>query len=306
MADGSLHSYWLVPESSYGVAPTTPTFANIPISKMSGGLSMPAIVDDTIRGDRQIADVRAGLISSKVTLNTKLRYGAYDSILEALLCGTWTTNVVTQGSTYRSFTGERHFSDISDKPYFRHLGLEWDKASFKVSKGNLIEVDFSGSAQTEINDTAIITGATYGSVPTTTGAFDAFTGTINEGGSTIGIVSDFNFDIANNFEDRPVVGSRLQLRPGKLLFNVNGGMTVYFSNATLFDKFKSSTSSSLALTLTDPQGNALAISIPSIMYIDSANRDVNGPGIISVPLKFQARIDSGTGNTIAMTRTPHA
>lgn len=306
MADGSQHSYWIVPEVTYGTPPATPVFASIPISKMTGGVSMSKLVDDTIRGDRQITDVRNGAISSKVELNTKLRYGAYDALIEAVMCGTWTTNVVHQGVTYRAFTGERHFADISDKPYFRHTGLEFDKFSIKCSKDALIEADFSGMSQDENSYAAIITGATYGSIPTTTGPFDSFTGVVNEGGSTIGVVSDLSFDVANNFEERKVVGSRLALRPSKLLFDVNGSMTVYFQDATLFDKFKGSTSSTLSLTLTDPAGNALAFSIPNILYVDSAHRDVSGPGPVFIPLKFQARLDSGSGNTLSITRTPHA
>jgi hypothetical protein len=303
MADGSQHSWGLVPETVYGVPVTTPVFANVPISKFSGGISMTKLVDDTIRGDRQITDVRNGAISTKFTADVKLRHTAYDAMLEALMCGTWTTNVVHQGVTYRSFTGERHFPDILDKPYHRQLGVEIDKLSLKAAKDSLISATFSCQAQTEIDAAAIITGATYGSIPTTTGPFDSFVATVSEGGSGIAVVTELDIDINNNFEDRRVIGTRLGRRPSKLLFDVNGSLTAYFEDCSLFDKFLASTGSNLSIVFTDPSANTMQFSIPNILYVDSAHRDVSGPGPIMVPLKFQARLDGGTGNTLSITRS---
>jgi len=314
MADGSLHGYWLVPEATYATNPTNPVFANIPISKLSGGVSMTKIQDSTIRPDRQISDVRNGNITAKVTVDTTFRYGCYDLMLEALLGGTWDLgsvhdpvllyDTVVQGVVFRSFLGERYFSDISDKPYFRHSGLEWDKLSLKVGKDSLIQATFSGQAQDEVDAASIVSGATYGALLDPL-PFDSFTGGIKEGNATIATVTDFTLDISNNLEARPVIGSRLGLRPSRLLLNVSGSLTVHFMSAALFDKFKASTKSSLELTLTDPIGNNLTISVPNILYVSDAGRDVTGPGAILCALKFQAVLDPNTSNTIKIIRTPH-
>ena len=312
MAYGSQHSFWMVPEVTYGTTPTTPAFVSIPVSKFTGGISMTTLIDDTIRGDRQIVDARGGAITSKFDITTKLRYSAYDSLLAAVLCGAWTqvgsstTYQLLTGVTYQSFTGERHFADLTDKPYYRQPGTELSKMSLKCTKDALIDATFSCVSQTEIDDTAAITGATYGTIPTAVGPFDSFTGSISEGGSSIGIVQDFSLDIDNNLELKPVVGSRLTLRPAKLLSNVSGTLQVYFETDTLWDKFKASSYSSLALTLTDPLNNQLVIAIPRIMYTGEANRDVTGPGAVSMSLKFQGLLDSGTGTNISFTRTPHS
>ena len=306
MAYGSQHSLWITPEATYATTPATPTFAAVPLTKISGGASMTTLVDPTIRGDRQIAYVRNGAIGDKFDIGAVLRYGIYDSLIEAAACGDWTTNVLKPGVSYKSFSAERHHSDVSDKPYFRHTGMEISKLNFKVGKDSFVEATFSCVAQDENDAAAAISGATYGSVNTADSPFDSFTCTINEGGSAIAVVQDFSIDIDNKLEERRVVGSRLALRPAKLLSDVQGTLQVYFENAALFDKFKASTFTSMSLTLTDSATNALAITIPKLLFTGEVNRDVSGPGSISASMKFQAILDPVTGTNLNITRTPHA
>lgn len=306
MAYGAQHSLWLVPEVAWATTPATPAFVAHPLTKISGGASMTTLVDPTIRGDRQIAYVRNGAIADKLEISDVLRYGLYDNLIEAACCGSWTTNVVSPGTTYHSFTGERKHTDVSDKPYFRHTGLEVGKASFKVTKDSFVEATFSLMGQDENDYATAISGATYGAIDTSNSPFDSFTCTLNEGGSSIQVVQDFTIDIDNKLEEKRVVGSRLALRPAKLFSDVQGSVQVYFENAALFDKFKASTFTSMSLALTDSAGNALAISIPKLLFTGEANRDVSGPGSISTNLKFQAILDPVTGTNISFTRTPHA
>lgn len=306
MAYGSQHSFWMVPESSYATTPATPAFVSIPLSKFTGGASLTTLEDDTIRGDRQIAYVVNGAISDKFSATEKLRYGAYDSLIEAVCCGTWTTNVVNAGTTYRSFTGERHFADLTDKPYFRHTGVEVSKMSLKCTKDALIETTFDFNAQDENDFAAQITGATYGSIPTSVGPFDSFTGVITVGGTTQTVVQNFTLEIDNSLEEKRVVGSRLALEPAKLFSRVSGTLQVYFDNATLFDLYKPGSFSSLSLTLNDPAGNALLFTVPKMLFTGEAHRDVSGPGTVSMSLKYTAILDPVTGTNISITRTPHA
>lgn len=306
MADGSLHSLAICAESTYGTAPTAPTWDNLPLSSFSGGLSFDTLIDDTIRADRNIVDVRNGAKKVQFELPVKPRYGAYDQIIEACLCGTWTGNVLKNGVTYRSFTTERKFADISDKPYIRHLGTEVNKWSLNVKANNFVESSFGFMAQNVVDDASQIASSTYNAAPTSNRAFDSFTGSISEGGSAIGVVSEIAIEMTNNMELRPVVGSPLTLRPSKLLFNVSGTMTTYFNSAALLDKFLGSTSTSVTLVLTDKGSNSWTISLPSVFYVGDGNADVKGPGPVMQALKFQAVYNASAAATIQITRAPAA
>ena len=57
----------------------------------------------------------------------ELSYGTFDDLLEAVLCGTWTTDVLKAGTTRRSFTFERYFADITQ--YLRYRGCEINTSS---------------------------------------------------------------------------------------------------------------------------------------------------------------------------------
>jgi hypothetical protein len=276
------------------------------LSTFSGGLSMDTLIDDTIRADRNIVDARNG--SRKVTseLPVKLRYGAYDTILEAAMCGTWTANVLKNGVTYRSFTMEQNFSDIADKPYMRHLGTEVNKVSFAVKANSFVDASFGFMSQNVVDAASQIAGSTYSAAPTSNLAFDSFTGSISEGGTAIGTVSEISIEMTNNMEWRPVVGSNLSLRPSKLLCNVSGTMTVYFNDAVMLDKFLAGTASAVVLTLTDKASNALSISLPSVLYVGEAHPDIKGPGPVMLALKYQAVYNAAAAASIVLTRTPHA
>lgn len=306
MADGSLHSLAICAESTYGTAPTAPTWDNLPLSTFSGGLSFDTLIDDTIRADRNVVDARNGAKKVAFELPCKPRYGAYDQLIEAGLCGTWTANVLKNGVTYRSFTTERYFSDITDKPYVRHLGTEVNSMSLSVKANNFVEASFGFMAQNVIDDASQIASSTYNAAPTSNRAFDSFTGSISEGGSAIGTVSEISIEMTNNMELRPVVGSPLTLRPSKLLFNVSGTMTTYFNSAALLDKFLAGTSSSVTLVLTDKGSNSLTIYLPAVTYVGEANADIKGPGPVMQTLKYQAVYHAATAATVQITRTPAA
>src|ERR1035437_395534 len=312
MAYGSQHSFAMVLETGgYAVTPATPVFFSVPITKFAGGVSMDQIEDTTIRGDRQIAYVVNGAISNKFSATETLRYGAYDSLFEAASCGTWaagtgTSFVLSSGVTYRSFTGERHFGDMTGKPYFRHTGVELAKMSLKCGKDALIETTLDFVAQDENSASGIVSGATYGAIPTSVAPFDSFNAVISVGGTAQTVVEDFTLELDNTPEEKRVVGSRLAIQPAMLFSRVSGSIQCYFDSPTLFDIYKPGTATAIDLLLTDPAGNHLEFSAPKALLGGDANRDVSGPGAVHVTFKFKAYLDPSTGTNLVITRTPHA
>ena len=298
IATGSRHDMAYVVESVFGTTPTTPTFTPIRHTGTTIGLSKDAIESEELRQDRQIANYRHGNKSVAGDVNIELSYGTFDDLLEATLAGTWATDVLIAGTTRRSYTVERHHTDIGK--YLRSTGCSFNALSLSVAPNSMVTGSFSVIGKAFSVASTAISGSTY-SAETTTAPFDSFTGSITEGGSSIAVVTSIDLSIDNGMEALYVVGSDETLLPSIGKSTVTGSITAYFEDATLIDKFIAETASSLSFVLTDQAGNSYTVDLPNIKY-NSGNPEVGGPGAITVILDFVALYDSSTGSQIEITR----
>lgn len=300
IATGSRHDMAYVAESTFGTTPTTPVFVPIRHTGTTLGLSKDAIESEELRQDRQIAHYRHGNKSVSGDVNIELSYGSFDDLLQATLAGSWASDVLLAGTTRRSFTIERHHSDINK--YLRSTGCSFNSMSLSVAPNSMVTGSFSIIGKSFTVASTAISGATYSS-ETTSAPFDSFTGSVNEGGSSVAVVTGIELSIDNGMEALYVVGSDETLLPSIGKSTVTGSITAYFENSLLIDKFISETASSLEFTLTDQAGNSYIFELPNVKY-NSGNPEVGGPGAITVSLDFVALYDSGTGSQIQITRVP--
>jgi len=311
MADGSRHSMRFVPEVTYGVTPATPVFDIIRHTGTTLGLSKEALQSEEIRDNRQITDFRHGARQVGGDISIELSYGSFDVILEALLGGTWDTDKPTvgtdqlkAGTTRRSFTVERYFGDIltADKPFHRFTGVEFNTLQLQINANAMITGTIGVVGKDMVTDTAIITGATYNPA-TTTSPLDSFTGTLNENGTPIAVITEIQLNLDNGLDPRFVVGSKTTLRPSIGRSNVSGQITAYFENSLLLEKFINETESNIKFNLPDGAGNNLLFILPRIKY-NGGQPDVQGEGPITLSMPFQALLDSTTNTNIIIERTP--
>jgi len=299
IATGSRHNMAYVVESTFGTTPSTPVFTPIRHTGTTIGLSKDSIESEELREDRQIANYRHGNKSVSGDINFELSYGSFDDILEAVLCGTWNTDVLKAGTTRRSYTIERHHQDIGK--YLRSTGCNFNTMSLSVAPNSMVTGSFGVIGKGFSVASVAVTGATY-NTESVTAPFDSFSGSITEGGSSIAVVTSLELNIENGMEALYVIGSSDTLQPSIGKSMVNGSITAYFEDSTLIDKFINETSSSLSFTLTDAAGNDYLFELPNVKY-NSGNPEVGGAGAVTVSLDFVALYDSGDASQIVITRT---
>lgn len=309
MANGSRHSMRYVPETVYGQTPATPAFKIIRHTGTTLGLAKESLQSEELRDDRQISDFRHGAYQVGGDINIELSYGSFDDLLEAVMLGTWEVDSpsagidrLKAGVTRRSFTVERFFGDIltADKPYHRFTGVELNTLSLAINANAMITGGFGVLGQNMATDTVIITGATYAAA-TTTSPLDSFTGTLNENGSPIAVITEISLSLENSLEARFVVGSKQSIRPSIGRSNVTGQVTAYFENSTLLEKFINETESSIVFELPDAAGNKYTFTLPRIKYT-GGQPDVDGEGPITLAMPFQALLDPTTGTNLMIDR----
>lgn len=303
MSDGARHSMAFVVESVYGTTPTTPTFTPVRHKSVSLGLKKGSIESEEIRGDRQISDYRHGTEQVGGDVEVEFSYGSFDTLLEACLGGTWTTNVLRAGTTRRSFTFERRFADMSaSSQYHRFTGCEVGSLKLSVTPDKIVGATFGIVGQALALSNTAISGATY-SATSTTMPITGFGGSITEGGSAIATITEIQMTLENGIEPRYVVGSAQTIRPAIGRSKLSGQITCYFEDVSLLNKFINETESSLYFELQDTAGNEIQFNIPRIKYT-GGQPDVKGEGPITISLPFQALYSSGSTSQIVVTRVP--
>ncbi len=108
IANGSQHQMAYIAESTFGTTPSTPTFKILRHNSSTLGLEKGLATSDELRSDRQIVDQRHGQESNPGEIVTDMIYGAHDDFIEAVLGGTWTTEIdstaITANAADGSFT----------------------------------------------------------------------------------------------------------------------------------------------------------------------------------------------------------
>lgn len=250
-------------------------------------LSRDSFVSDERRGDRGIHDMRLGNKQPAGDIGFEFGHGSFDDFIEAALGGTWTANVVKAGTTSRSFTLTKAFSDISQ--YQRYTGSVINTMSLEINPNAMVTGSF-GFICKDMDTGSGVYVTSPSAVSSTTAPFDGFVGTVTEA-SISGVISSLSLSLDNGFERNFVLMSSTapQMTSGKS--NINGSITLYFADTTEYAKFVNETESSIEIQLQDPSANTITIKLPRIKYT-SADVPVNSDGATMITMNFQALYNS--------------
>lgn len=312
MADGSRHSLYAVEEVTAGTTPNNPALDVVRITGTTLGLDKDSLQSEEIRNDRQIADFRLGANRVNGDINFELSYGSFDQLLEAvLLSADWAVGVpavgtdqIKSGTERRSFTMIRHFADIPDKPYLIYRGVELSQMTLNIAANAMVTGTFTvfGQSQEVAADLTGLGTPTFNPA-TTTSPVDTFTGTLNEGGSPIAVITEMQLTLANGIEPRFVVGSKNSIRPSVARSNLTGSITAYFENSVMLEKFVNETESDITFSMPDAAGNDITFKIPRVKYT-GGRPDVQGEGPVTLSMPFQALLKASDATNFIIERTP--
>ena len=309
MATGAARRIAIIAEASYGAGPgAAPAFATMLVRGGGPKLDTSTLEDDSIRADFNRQGVRAGNRKGTFMLSDWLRYGAYDTWLEALLGGTWTDDVLATGTTRRSFAVEEYFGDLatSEKEYHRWDGWEFGKLSLAVNNDQLVSADFEGVCRNLTRATGAIASSTYGAVSTNQ-PFSFKDATFTIGGVDSGIITKWALSIDRGLQPRYVANSDVCLRPDSKIIRVSGSIEIWLDTGAgaLLDARLAETELAFGLELEDLAGNGLDFDVPALR-LTSGSPDVKDDGSIPVELSFEAYYDSVSSSQLTITRDPAA
>jgi hypothetical protein len=296
MTDSSQTQIAYVKETTYGVTPTAPAFKKFRTTAVpSLAPNNQFISSDEIRDDRNRPNVVASGQSVGFDLPIEFSYGSFDDMLQAFMCGTWTSNVLKNSAALQSFTFENKFSTDAGLRYDRAQGVVVNTLALNLSANGKAEGSFGLVGKQAASASAAIASSTYAAA----GTSDFFT-------------ANDNFAIAlsgtNNVRARPVVGSKYSDGMGLGRFEVSGSLQTYFKDSTLYDAYLAAIAAgtyfSLTLTFTDPAAGSYAIFLPKVKLTNASKPGGQNNADVMASFDFEAVFDTTAGCAMQITRTP--
>lgn len=293
-----------VAEATFGTTPTTPTLKEI--RRTGGSLDMKkgTVRSDQIQLDR---NVRAEyMVSHDVTgsIDFELNNASFDDFIEAVLGGTWGTNVVKVGNTQKFFTIEETVDFGGGSfGYIRNTGsiintLDLNIAARQAARGS---IGIMGKQQAY--DTAIVTGATY-TAPNAEAIFtaDKVASLSVVSLSPAPIVKSLSLQISNNARIRDQVGSLYTEEFGVGQVDITGRLSAYFASNALAAQVLAHGTGALSFTIGVDANKKISISLPNIQLLNGSPR-LGGPNDdVMIDVDFRALYDSSSVSSIVVTR----
>ncbi|MBY0490626.1 MAG: hypothetical protein K2R93_12360 [Gemmatimonadaceae bacterium] len=243
-------------------------------------------------------------------INGEYSYGAFHTLLEGIFANTWTTNVLSVGSTKTSFTIEDQYTDATK--FLPGKGCLVESIAVSLQQGSKITFKITG--RIGVVPTAYA-GATAGTGAATAAGTNAILSPIasiqllQEGGSLdlkgVG-VTQFNFEFSRPGIAQPQLGSLSLSGLDPSTFVAKGSASLYVPTtgaSALLDKYLGDTATSLAATLGGASNLKDAYLWNQVKFTDGGIAPVGRGQACIQSFQWQARYDA-TNTTCKITRTP--
>lgn len=254
-------------------------------------------------GNNQVGTVVTSTISKLVvTTTTPLVNDAAGESVSLTL----PASLLVPGSTRRSYSGLRQFTDLGEAatPFHLHKGLEFNTLSLELGTEAFVKATF-GMLGREITYSGTAPADTTYVDAGTNKVFDSFTGFLKVDDVEVAEVTECSLSLENGLEPRFVLFDDKTQRPKIGRTRVTGSLTLYFLTAEFLAAFNGGLKKALEVQLEDVDGNTLTFLLPSILGT-GGQPDVQGESDITITYPFTAVYEDGeaTPNALQITRVP--
>lgn len=289
MSSGAQVTSYLIPETTPGVTPTTGAWDTLRLTSNTLSPTVNTQVSDEITDSRisqgsvvSSADIQGDLVG-------ELSYGSFDKLLEAAFYGTWTGDVLTVGSTRRTFTVAKNFNDVNVYTLFK--GMHASVFALDIPSDGKITATFTMAgldyADGDTNTVATITP------PTTTPFMSNLNvGTIMVDGQSLeglACVSALTVNLDNSLQAQRCIGTS-KLGPGAQIATeaaITGTITMAWSNRAwqIWKNTFSRKTIAVEFPITDSLGNRYVLLFPA-MEVDGDLPNGGKRDLIEVTLNW--------------------
>lgn len=292
----------ILEESSWGVLPSPAAFSEMRFTGESFKIERENVVSDEIRSDRNIADlIQVGGMASG-GFDAELTYATFDNLIESALHSSFSTDVIVNGTTQKSFHVQKLQQGNGDTAtYELYTGMVVDTMAININAKQKTTVSFTmvGKNGTIGNSlTGSVVAANDNEVLDASNAFTLNTAFVSPLPKLMSMVINVN----NNLVGKPVAGLVDLLRVSAGRCNVNGTASFYFQNKAMMDLFLAGTGGAFNITLGSVTGEKYTINIPTVKIQDADHFSPNNDDDVMLNITWQGLYNAGIDGAIEITR----
>lgn len=302
--DSALKQDAIVTEVTQGTTPATPGFKVLRTTNISGDPVRNSTRSPERRADRRAANMVTGLNQYQKTISMPFHRDAGTDLLWAsLLNGTFSTNVLKDGSTTSFFTLEEKYS-AATVPYRRLTGCQANTLGLSWRLGEAGTMSWGLLALGETNATSAISGATYASPSP---GYDPVSTVDIAVSSLFGIstphVVGLTMNITNSMAALYKFGSADPFALGLGAFDVSGQIELYFTASTDYSTFTTrQTGQTFDLVFGSQSGSKDQITMGAVDVFNPQISDPGASGQYTVTLPFMAKYYASDTAAFKLTR----
>lgn len=267
-------SWRYIAEVTFGTTPSTPTM--IEVLRTDGSLDAvtETVVSEAVRSDR----MRQGLFKvgerSEGSFSAELAYGQFDDLLQAVLCGTWTSAAaVTSQTDISADTSDDSMNDASSG--FVSAGFVagmWVLVSGFVASGNngLFKILAATAGKLTFSAKVDLTTGTYTASPNLTTESAGASITIKNAGMLRNGTTARSFTIEEAYSDVASYWQYRGMRMGDANIDISSKSLVKI-DFTLTGKSFTRTGSTIASAVTSPNSNNAFNTTSDVIGLNEGN-----------------------------------
>jgi hypothetical protein len=308
VADGSQTRLADVSEATIGTIPTSPVFQIMRYRSANLRLMKQTDISDEIRADRNVPGITDVGRAVQGTIETRFSYNTFDTWLERLLCSSFSTGVLKNGSTHKAGTLEFTYEQGATDSYIRYTGCRWNTLDLTLRSRSPVLASWGILGKgSPTPTTAILSGATYTAATTTedfnAGLNVAALSILSTSMAASPKVQALSMRISNGIYPIDVVGSYDVYEHGLGRFEVSGSMTMLFESLAAYTAILNHEDVAIGFTLEDAPGNTLEFEMPKVKFMDGGPTvgGNNAPVLLDVP--YQGFYDASSTATLTITKT---
>ena len=261
-----------VPEVTYGTTPAnSPSWKTLPQNSDSLSAKPITVESQRIVTNRLPADKVKVSLEAGGGIEYELSFADFEDLMEGAMCATWATNVLTLGTTDKSYSLEKEFSDLGPH-YMQIKGARVAQMDFNFRFGEIVtgSVMFAGANGLEGTTSLVGTGSTAAASANPIMAANVDMDSVTYDGvsiATSGIeIEEITLSINNNMRAINNILNQAPVNQAKGTARVTGRIRAFLSSAAwdLYADMLANTAVSLAWTITDGAGKGYTFSLPVI------------------------------------------
>lgn len=295
-----------VAESAFGTTPASPALKTFRYTGESLNYGIRNIKSQEIRADRRTIDLVQVQSETTGDLNFELSYGSFDDLIEAALGGTWTSDVLKDGTVLRSFTVQKHFQDATTPFFMNYTGVRIGGLDMNFQTGSILTGKFSAMGLAAASTTSQFASATTPAASTTEvlNAVSNLTAIEEDGVTSTNFFNKLSLSLNNNLRGQRAIGHLPNIGIALGSIDLTGAIEIYLQDKSMIDRYLAGTYFSLQFTLADSVPNTYDVLLPKVKF--ETGQAVSGGLDQDVMLTGTVRAiyDTTEDCMIKITRTP--